>query len=85
MAYMCPRCGGALARSAGSAARYGGGLVGVMLQAAFAGLSCAACGPIEKNELSSEDRSTMLRNSALLVVGALVLLVAVIGFVVSVH
>ncbi|MHB8879725.1 MAG: hypothetical protein ACYC8T_39055 [Myxococcaceae bacterium] len=85
MAYMCPKCGGALARASGSAARYGGGLVGVMLQAAFAGLTCAKCGDISKNELSSDDRSTMMRNSALLVVGAVVLFVAVIGLVIGIN
>jgi hypothetical protein len=61
------------------------GLVGALIGAAVAGFACAKCGKIEKSELPADVRSTMARNSVLMVVAALVVLAAAIGLMVAVN
>ena len=85
MSYQCPKCGGVASRAHSSTAQHAAGLVGALIYMAFAGLSCAKCGKLQRSEFSDEDRSTMARNSVLLVVGALVLLVACIGLIVAIN
>ena len=51
----------------------------MLLYAAFAGFNCGKCGKIERSSFSPEVRSKMMMNSALMAVGALVLLIAVIA------
>ena len=79
MSYACPKCGGPAQRGSNSAAGHAGGLVGMLLYAAFAGFNCGKCGKIERSSFSPEVRSQMMRNSALMAVGAAILLVAVIA------
>ena len=79
MAYACPKCGGAVQRGSSSVAQHAAGLVGALLYAAFAGFECAKCGKLERAAFPDEVRAKMTRNSVLLGVGALVLLVAVIA------
>lgn len=76
--YQCPKCGGPVQRKDNVAAGATGGLVGVMLAAAFAGFDCAKCGPIARGDFPEEVRSKMMMKSVGLGIGALVLLVAVI-------
>jgi len=85
MAYACPKCGGAVTRNDSSAAGSVGGLVGALLAIAFAGFHCAKCGPIARADFPDEVRGQLLRNSLLLVVGALVVLVAAIAVVVALN
>ncbi len=51
----------------------------MLLYAAFAGFNCGKCGKIERSSFPPEVRSKMMMNSALMAVGALVLLIAVIA------
>ncbi len=85
MAYKCPKCGGEASRSHSGTAQAAAGLVGALIYMAFAGISCASCGKLQRSDFSDEDRATMTRNSVLLVVGALVLLVACIGLVIAIN
>jgi hypothetical protein len=85
MAYKCPKCGGVASRSHSGNAQAAAGLVGALIYMAFAGLSCAKCGKLARSEFSADDRGTMARNSALMVVGALVLLAACIGLIAAVN
>lgn len=77
MAYQCPTCGGPVERGSGRVAQQAAGLVGLLIYSAFAGFHCAKCGKVERSQFPPEVRSKMVRNSVLMVVGALVLLVAV--------
>ncbi len=83
--YQCPKCSGPVQRKDNAAAGATGGLVGVMLSVAFAGFQCAKCGPIARSEFPDEVRSKMLMKSLALGVGALVLLVVVIGVVAAIN
>lgn len=57
----------------------------MLLYAAFAGFSCGKCGKLERSAFPPEVQSKMLLNSALLGVGALVLLVAVLGLLAALN
>jgi hypothetical protein len=57
----------------------------MLLYAAFAGFSCAKCGAIERASFPPEVRSKMMMNSALMVVGAIVLLIAVVALLVALN
>lgn len=81
MAYPCPKCGGPTGRKSSSTAQAAGGLVGALLYMAFTGFSCVKCGAIERASFSPEVRSKMLLNSVLMIVGAIVLLIAVIALI----
>jgi predicted nucleic-acid-binding Zn-ribbon protein len=83
--YQCPKCSGPVQRKDNAAAGATGGLVGVMLSVAFAGFQCVKCGPIARSEFPDEVRSKMMMKSMALGVGALVLLVVVIGVVVAIN
>jgi len=94
MAYTCPKCGGPVQRGTHSGAAAVGGVVGAMLGAAFASFECPKdfasfeCpkdGVIERASFPPEVRSQMTRNSVLLGVGALVVLVAAIGLLVAIN
>ena len=85
MSYACPKCGGPAQRGSSSAAGHAGGLVGMLLYAAFAGFNCAKCGKLERSSFPPEVQSQMTRNSALMGVGALVLLVAVLGLLAALN
>ncbi|MHC4916333.1 MAG: hypothetical protein ACYTGB_12660 [Planctomycetota bacterium] len=78
MAYKCPRCGEPVSRSSNRAAGLGGGLVGILLAAAFGALQCQKCGKIPKKEFPPEDRKKMMMGSVIMVVVALVLLAIVV-------
>ena len=82
MAYQCPRCGGNVARGGSSGAAYGGGAVGALIASAFAGFHCIKCGKIARSEFAPDVRSKMFMNSVLMIVGAIVLLIAVIALLV---
>ncbi|MFO0598304.1 MAG: hypothetical protein U0228_23570 [Myxococcaceae bacterium] len=85
MAYTCPKCGGPVQRGTHSGAAAVGGVVGAMLGAAFASFECPKDGVIERASFPPEVRSQMTRNSVLLGVGALVVLVAAIGLLVAIN
>jgi uncharacterized membrane protein YidH (DUF202 family) len=74
-----------VSRAARSGCLYGGGIVGAMLAAAFAPMQCARCGEIPTHEFPPEDRNSMTMTTVGLVIGALVLLVVVIGIIVLVN
>jgi predicted RNA-binding Zn-ribbon protein involved in translation (DUF1610 family) len=81
MAYQCPRCGGAVQRGSSTAAGVAGGVVGMLLFAAFSSFQCPQCGPIPKSEFPPSVRAEMTAGSlamlgvaALLFVGVLYLL-----------
>lgn len=57
----------------------------MLLYAAFAGFNCNKCGKLERSSFPPEVRSQMTRNSALLALGAVVLLVAVLGILVALN
>jgi predicted RNA-binding Zn-ribbon protein involved in translation (DUF1610 family) len=79
--YQCPRCGGNVARGASSGAAFGGGAVGALLASAFASFHCAKCGKIKRSEFAPDVRSQMMRGSIGMIVGAIVLLIAVIALI----
>jgi len=83
MAYRCPRCGGEVQRGANAAAGVAGGAVGALLYAAFGSFQCKKCGPIPKREFPPEVRQQMTLGSVGLIVGAIVLIVVVIGILVA--
>ena len=85
MSYACPKCGGPAERGTSSAAGHAGGVVGMLLYAAFAGFNCGKCGKLERSAFPDEVRSQMTRNSAMLGVGALVLLAAVIALLAAMN
>ena len=85
MAIMCPRCGEPVARARRSGCLFGGGLVGYLLASAFAPMTCRNCGDIPSHEFSAEERSSMTMSTVGLVVGAIVLLVVVIGVLVLIN
>jgi predicted RNA-binding Zn-ribbon protein involved in translation (DUF1610 family) len=80
--YQCPRCGGSVARGASSGMAFGGGAVGGLLASAFASFHCAKCGKISRSEFAPDVRSKMLWGSVGMIVGAIVLLIAVIALLV---
>jgi hypothetical protein len=57
----------------------------MLLYAAFAGFNCAKCGAVERSSYPPEVRSKMMMNSALMVVGAIVLLIAVVALLVALN
>lgn len=83
MAYNCPRCGEQVQRKSSIVAGATGGVVGALLGAAFGGFECASCGKIPRKEFSPEVRNKMLLNSVLMVVGAVVLFIVVIGVIIA--
>lgn len=85
MSYACPRCGGPASRGSSSTAQHAGGLVGALLYAAFAGFNCVKCGKLERSAFPAEVQSQMTRNSALLGVGALALLAAVLALLAALN
>lgn len=85
MAYQCPTCGGPAERGSGRVAQQAAGLVGLLLYSAFAGFHCTKCGKLECSSFPPEVRSKMTRNSALMVGGALVLLVAIIALMAALN
>ncbi len=80
MAYRCPRCGKDVQRN--SVGFFPGGAVGALIMSAFAGFRCLDCGPIPRSEFTPEERSQMTLSSVGFVVGAIVLLVAVVALIV---
>lgn len=85
MAYACPKCSGPVQRGSSSVAQHAGGLVGALLFAAFASFECAKCGKLAKSSFTPEAQSQMTRNSVLMGVGAVVLLVAVAGLLAALN
>ena len=81
MAYQCPRCGDPVSCAHRSGCLFGGGVVGALLAAAFAPMTCRKCGDIPSHEFPPEDRSRMTMSTVGLAVGAVVVLVAVIVLV----
>jgi hypothetical protein len=59
--------------------------VGALLYAAFAGFNCVKCGKLERSSFPPEVQSQMTRNSALMGVGALVLLGAVLALLAALN
>lgn len=85
MAYPCPKCGGPTERKSSSTAQAAGGLVGALLYMAFAGFNCVKCGAIARADFPSEARTKMAINSALMVVGAIVLLIVLIAILAAIN
>lgn len=83
--YTCPTCNTALTRESNAAAGATGGLVGALLGIAFASYHCATHGKIARAQFPPEVRSKMMMNTVMLVVGALVLLVALIAVLVALN
>jgi len=82
MAYKCPRCGGPVERGRSSGAAFAGGLVGSLIYSAFGGFECRSCGKIPKREFPPEVQSQMTVGSLMMVGGALLAAVLVIGLIV---
>jgi hypothetical protein len=82
VAYTCPRCNGPVTRAHRSGCLFGGGVVGWLLAAAFAPMTCRQCGDIPSHEFPPEARNRMTMNTVMLVVGAVLLLAVVIGGIV---
>jgi hypothetical protein len=78
MAYECPRCGGAVSRGSSTTAGMMGGLVGMLIFAAFASFQCERCGPIPTSEFPSSVRTEMVTGTLAMLAGAALLLVGVI-------
>jgi hypothetical protein len=57
-------------------------LVGALIYSAFGGFECPSCGKIPRREFPKEVQSQMMMSSLMMVVGAVVLVVAVIGLLV---
>jgi predicted RNA-binding Zn-ribbon protein involved in translation (DUF1610 family) len=83
MAYRCPRCGGEVQRGANAAAGVAGGAVGALLFAAFGSFQCKKCGTIPKREFPPEVQQQMTLGSVGLIVGAIVLVVVVLGILIA--
>ena len=83
MAYRCPRCGGEVQRGASAAAGVAGGAVGALLFAAFGSFQCKQCGTIPKREFPPEVQQQMTLGSVGLIVGAIVLVVVVLGILIA--
>lgn len=83
--YQCPTCNTALTRESNAAAGATGGLVGALLGLAFASYHCTTHGKIARAQFPPEVRSKMLMNTMLLVVGAVVLLFAVVAVLVALN
>jgi hypothetical protein len=82
MAYQCPRCGADVQRGSNSGAAIAGGLVGALLYSAFGSFECKKCGKIPSEEFPPEVRQQMVLGSIGLMVGAIVLLAAVIALLI---
>jgi len=78
MAYKCPRCGEPVQRGSSAGAGYAGGLVGMLIYAAFGAFQCKKCGKIPKKEFPAEDRKKMMVGSLVMIGVALLLLVGVV-------
>jgi hypothetical protein len=76
--YKCPRCGEPVSRGYSSTAQMAGGLVGALFYAAFGSFECRNCGKIATSEFPPEVRDKITRDSILLAVGAMALLIVVI-------
>jgi hypothetical protein len=85
MAFACPKCGGEVSRQHSAGVQQAGGLVGALIFAALASLTCAKCGKLARSDFSPADRAVMNRNSALMVGGAVLLFGVVIAIVVGVN
>ena len=57
----------------------------MLLYSAFAAFNCNKCGKLERSSFPPEVQSQMTRNSALMGVGALVLLVAVLALIAAIN
>jgi hypothetical protein len=80
VAYVCPRCSGPVERG-GHVPGFLGGVVGVLLAAAFGGFTCKQCGPIPKAEFPPEVQQKMTTTAVLLALGAIAVLVIAITLV----
>ena len=87
MAYHCPRCKaeGTDTEVQRNSNFRGGGLIGMLIVMAFSGFACPTHGPIPRSEFAPEDRGAMIRNSILMVVGAIVVFILLIVFLVAVN
>jgi hypothetical protein len=87
MATMCPKCKEKpLKVEQKSGSRAGGGLVGFMIMRAFTGkYVCENCGPIEKSEFPPDLRRSIAMRKMGLVLGAIVLLVALVVVLVALN
>lgn len=54
-----------------------GGLIGALLAAAFGAFQCAKCGKIPTQEFPVDVRTQIRRNSALMIIGAMALVIVV--------
>lgn len=61
------------------------GLVGALMGMAMGGFECPSCGPVAKSDFPAEVQSQMSTNSAVMVIGALVLFAAVIALIVAIN
>jgi DNA-directed RNA polymerase subunit RPC12/RpoP len=83
MNYECPRCSKPVTKQSKSSILFGGGLVGALLASAFSSYECGACGKIPRKEFPPEIRSKMMKGTLLLIVGAVVLFVVVVGVLIA--
>jgi DNA-directed RNA polymerase subunit RPC12/RpoP len=81
MAYKCPHCGKDVQRGSGAIGG-AGGLVGMLIMAAFAGFHCPECGKVPRRDFPPEARTQMLLGSVGLIVGAIVVFILVIALLV---
>jgi hypothetical protein len=62
-----------------------GGVVGMLIFAAFSSFQCSQCGPIARSEFPAEVRREMTVGSLAMVAGAAVLLVGVVYVLTLLH
>ena len=81
MAYKCPRCGGPVDRGFSSGAIATAGLVGGLFYSAFGAFQCKKCGKIARSEFPKELRRKIAGETLLLVLGAIIIAVLAIWFI----
>lgn len=80
MDQICPRCNSAqVTKTAANGVHRAGGLLGLLIAQAIVGYNCPTCGSIPLNEFSDDFQSSVKKKRALLIAGAIVLIIAVLG------
>lgn len=83
MEQICPRCNSAqVTKTAANGVHRAGGLLGFLIAQAIVGYNCPTCGSIPLSEFSDDFQSGVKRKRAMLIAGALLLIVVIFGVLV---
>jgi len=83
MDQICPRCNSAqVTKTQANGVHRAGGLLGLLIAQAIVGYNCPTCGSIPLNEFSDDFQSGIKRKRILFIVGALLLVVVLLGLLV---